>query len=66
MNVVKRGIVIGSATNLGRELCEFSTRKYLNRNSRPVVANTKVGETPQMVFTNPIMIKALGTHVLIK
>jgi hypothetical protein len=66
MNVVKRGIVIGSPTNLGHELGEFSTKRNLSRNSKPLVANTRVVATPQMVFTNLIMIKILGTHVLIK
>jgi hypothetical protein len=66
MNVIKKGIVIKFAANLGRESNEFLTGKNLNRNSRPLVGNTKVVGTPQMVFTNPIMTKTLKTHVLIK
>jgi hypothetical protein len=32
MNVVKRGIVIGFATNLGHGSCEFLARRNLNKN----------------------------------
>jgi hypothetical protein len=66
MNVVKRGIIIGSPTNLGHELGKFSSKRNLNKNLGPLVANTGVVATPQMVFTNPIMTKTLGTHVFKK
>jgi hypothetical protein len=65
MNVVKRGIVIGPPIILGHELSEFLTRRNLNRNLTPLVTNIGVVVTPQMVFTNPIMTKTLGTHVFI-
>jgi hypothetical protein len=66
MNVVRREVVIGFATNLSHESCEFLARRNLNRNSRLIIAKIRVVGTPQMVFTNPIMTKTLGTHVLIK
>jgi hypothetical protein len=54
--VVTRGVVIGSTTKLGNELSGISTKKILNRNTTlPIVTMGVVG-TPQMVFTNPIMI----------
>jgi hypothetical protein len=63
---VKRGVVIEFATNLGHGSCKFLARRNLNRNLGLLVAKIGVGGTPQMVFTNPIMTKTLGTHVLIK
>jgi hypothetical protein len=66
MNVVRKRIVIGSIANLGRESDEFSAKKILNRNSGPLVANTRVVGRTQMVFTNPIKTKILGTHVFTK
>jgi hypothetical protein len=52
--------------NLGHGSCEFLARRNLNRNLKLLVAKIGVVGTPQMVFTNPIMNKTLGTHVLIK
>ncbi len=66
MNVIKRGVIFGFATNLGHGSCEFLARRNLNRNSGLLVTKIGIVGTPQMVFTNPIMTKTLGTHVVIK
>jgi hypothetical protein len=59
MDVVRKGVIIESATNLGRGLGGLFTRKKLTRSSGLPIANTGVVGTPQKVFTNPIM----TTHV---
>jgi hypothetical protein len=59
MNVVRGGILIGSATKLGNGLGGVLTRRNLSRSSALPIATTRVVGTPQMVFTNLIMI----THV---
>ncbi len=66
MNVVRGGVVIGFATNLGHGSCKFLARRNLNSNLRLLVAKIGVVGRSQMVFTNPIMTKTLGTHVFIK
>jgi hypothetical protein len=53
-NIAKRGVVIGSIVNLDHGLGRFLANRSLSR-SLPI-ANIKVVGTPQMVFTNPIMI----------
>ncbi len=53
-NIIKRGVVIGSIVNLDRGLGRFLASRSLSR-SLPI-ANIRVVGTPQMVFTNPIMI----------
>jgi hypothetical protein len=59
MDVVKKGMVIGSTTNLGRGLGGFLAKRNLKRSLGLPVVNTKVVGTPQMVFINPIR----TTHV---
>ncbi len=59
MNIVKRGVVIGSTTNLGHGSDKILARRNLNRNLGLPIANIRFVETPQMVSTNLIMI----THV---
>jgi len=44
---------------LGRGLGRVSIRRNLNRISKILSTTTKVVGTPQMVFTNPIMITHL-------
>jgi hypothetical protein len=55
-NVAKKGIIIEYAINLGCGSSGFSTERSLNKSSRLPMVNTRVVGTPQMVFTNPIMI----------
>jgi hypothetical protein len=59
MDVVKRGILIEFIEKLGSGLGGISARKKLNGSSALPTTTTRVVGTPQMVFTNPIMI----THV---
>jgi hypothetical protein len=59
MDVVRKRMVIGSATNLGRGLGGVLVKRNLRKNSKLPVVNTKVVGTPQIVFINPIRI----THV---
>jgi len=54
--VVTRGVLIGSTTKLGNELGGISTKKNLNQNTTLPIITIGVVGTPQMVFTNPIMI----------
>ncbi len=56
MNVARRGVVIGSAVNLNHGLGKFSMGRNLSRSLELPMGNTRVFGTPQMVFTNPIMI----------
>jgi hypothetical protein len=58
-NVARKGVVIEYAINLGCGSNGFSIVRSLNKSSKLPTANTRVVGTPQMVFTNPIMI----THV---
>jgi hypothetical protein len=58
MDVVKRGVLIGSTTKLGSGLGGVSVGWKLNGSSALPTTIRVVG-TPQMVFTNLIMI----THV---
>jgi hypothetical protein len=53
MNVVRRGIVIGSATNLGHGSCKFLARRNLNRNLKLLIAKIGIVGRSQIVFTNP-------------
>jgi hypothetical protein len=46
MNVGKRGVIIGFVINLGHGSNRFLVGRNLNRNSRLIVANTKVIATP--------------------
>jgi hypothetical protein len=59
MNVDRKGIVIEPTTNLGKGSGKFSIGMSLNRSLGLPTMNTRVAETSQMVYTNPIMI----THV---
>jgi hypothetical protein len=56
MNVGKKGIITEFAVNLSCESDKFSKGTSLNRSSGLPMTNTRVVGTPQMVFTNPIMI----------
>jgi len=56
MDVVKNGMVIGSVLNVSHGLSGFLAKRNLSRSSRLPTINTRVVGTPQMVFTNPIMI----------
>jgi hypothetical protein len=58
-DVVKMGVVIRFATNLGHGSNGFSTGRNLNRSLRLPTISIGVVGTPQMVFTNQIM----TTHV---
>jgi hypothetical protein len=58
-NVVRGGILIGFATNLGSGSGGVLARKNLNQSPRLPILTIGVVGTPQMVFTNSIMI----THV---
>jgi hypothetical protein len=55
MDVVRRGILIGSATKLGSGLGGVSVGRKLSGSSTLPIATIGVVGTPQMVFTNPIM-----------
>jgi hypothetical protein len=54
-NFVRGGVLIGSIVNLGHGSRRVSTRRNLNR-SLGLLTTIRVVGTPQMVFTNPIMI----------
>jgi hypothetical protein len=58
-NVIRGGVLIRFATNLGRGLGEVSIGRNLSRSSGLPIATIGVIRTLQMVFTNPIM----TTHV---
>jgi hypothetical protein len=58
-DVVERRRVIGFATNLGRGLGGFLTKRNLNKSSKLPIKNIRIVGTPQMVLTSPIM----TTHV---
>ncbi len=59
MDVVRKGMVIGSATNLSRGSSGFLAKRNLRRSSGLLMVNIIIVGTPQMVFTNPIK----TTHV---
>jgi hypothetical protein len=59
MDVVKRGVLIGSMEKLGSGLGGVLARKKMNGSSTLPTIITRVVGTPQMVFTNSIM----TTHV---
>ncbi len=59
IDVVKRGILIGSTTKLGSGSSVVLEGHNLSGSTTLPIATTRVVGTPQMVFTNPIMI----THV---
>jgi hypothetical protein len=59
LDVVKRGVVIGSIANLGPGSSGFSRGMNLSRNLGLLATNIRVVRTSQMVLTNPIM----TTHV---
>jgi hypothetical protein len=59
MDVVKRGVVIGSIAKLGSGLSGLSIGRKLSGSSALPIAITRVVGTPHMVFTNQIM----TTHV---
>jgi hypothetical protein len=55
MNVVRDGILIGSATKLGSGLGGILVGRHLNQSSTLPIATIGVFVTPQMLFTNLIM-----------
>jgi hypothetical protein len=59
MDVVRKGTLIGFATNLGSGLGAILLGRNLSRNLALPIATTGVVGTPQMVFTNSTM----TTHV---
>ncbi len=59
INIIKRGILIGTATKLGSILGGISAARNLNQSSALPTTTIGVVGTPQMVFTNPIT----TTHV---
>jgi hypothetical protein len=59
MDVVRRGILIGSATKLGSGLGGVLAGRKLNGSLALPITTTGVVRTHQLVFANPIMI----THV---
>ncbi len=59
MNVVKGGVLIRFATNLGSRSGGVSARRNLNWSLALPMTTTRVVGTPQMVFTDSIM----TTHV---
>ncbi len=56
LEVVRRGILIGSIANLGSGLDGVLTGRNLSRSSTLPTTITRVVGTPQMVFTDLIMI----------
>jgi len=54
--VVTRGVLIRSTTKLGNKLSGILAKRNLNRNTTLPIITIGVVGTPQMVFTNPIMI----------
>jgi hypothetical protein len=61
--VVKGGILIGSATNLGHGSGSISIGRNLSRSARLLAISIGVLGTPQMVFTNLIMIAHVNRTV---
>jgi hypothetical protein len=59
MDVVRRGVLIGSTTKMGSGLDGVLARRKLNESTTLPTTIIGVVGTPQMVFTNSIMI----THV---
>ncbi len=55
MDVIKRGVIIGSATKLGSGLGGILAERNLTRSSALPITTIGVVGTPQMVFINPIM-----------
>jgi hypothetical protein len=60
VDAVKRGVIIGFATNVGHESCRFSTVRNLNRSLGLPIVNIRIVGTPQIMFTNLIMTFMLG------
>jgi hypothetical protein len=56
MDVVRRGLLIGSATKLGSGSGGVLARRKLNGSLALPITTTRVVRAPQLVFTNPIMI----------
>jgi hypothetical protein len=56
MDVVRRGVLIGSVAKLGSELGGVLVGRNLHRSFALPIATTGVVGTLHMVFTNPIMI----------
>jgi hypothetical protein len=56
MDVVRRGIIIGSTTKLCSGSGGVLERRKLSLSSTLLIATIRVVGTPQMVFTNLIMI----------
>jgi hypothetical protein len=54
--VVTRWVLIGSTTKLGNKLNGISAKRNLNWNTTLSIITIGVVGTPQVVFTNPIMI----------
>jgi ABC-type transporter Mla subunit MlaD len=63
MEVVKRGILIGSVVKLGNGSSGISIRRNLNRSSTLPTTTTRVVGTPWMVFINLIMISHVNRIV---
>jgi len=59
MDVVTRGTLIGSTTKMGNGSGGILARRKLSGNTTLPTSTIGVVGTPQMVFTNPILI----THV---
>jgi len=56
MDVVKKGVLIRSTTNLGSGSSGVLARRKLSGNTTLPTITIGVVRTPQMLFTNPIMI----------
>ncbi len=56
MDVVRKGVLIGSTTKLGSGSSGVLARRKLSGSTTLPTASTGVVGTPQMVFTNLIMI----------
>jgi hypothetical protein len=55
MDVIRRGVLIGSTRKLGSELGGISAGRNLSQSSTLPIITTRVVGTPKMVFTNMIM-----------
>jgi hypothetical protein len=54
INVVRKGVVIGSVAKLGSGSCGVLVGRNLSRSSTLLATTIRVVGIPQMVFTNPI------------
>jgi hypothetical protein len=52
IDIVKKGVLIGSTTKLGNKLGGILVGRNLNRSSALATTTTRVVGIPQMVFTN--------------